>query len=755
MKSFFLTLVVVTICVFANAQDYFIKNYDNSTTRTHSLIATTDSCYVMAGVDHSDDLFIFKTDRFGDTLWLSTYGGTQTEDAVDLTESSSGGYLVAGTTSSLGAGGDDVFLTHFDQQGNVTWSKTYGSSNDDQALSVISTSDGGFLVSGKGSSNNAGAWLLKIDASGIIQWEYSYANIDLSIGDNIIQTNDGGYAMIGKSGANLKMLRLDASGLYLWARQVSGSWQPGVQGFGILEMSNGNLLLYGDEQGARLNIFSMMISSTGNYLWGKTFRQSPSSFDRVQSALETADGGVVLSTVFETSLGLMKLSATGVKEWSYYYNGPETSSQNYDYKGRLAYNWVGGYALNSDTECSIVSTDSLGRVPCYGYQIENLSSTTNANLSSSNSAPSVTTSASSDITNWASDGHTLTLFEVNNFPSVTPTTVADDCTGSGSITLSVSGGNSPYQAVWTSSCTGLMCSNLNSGTEQVTVIDNSGCSVTESITVPHTATPHDLCITTVDSTSQFVTVRWEVPALNHITDFNIYRMVNGTPTLQGTVPFGDPGVYNDMSATVIPNQSPYEYVITALDTCGYESDYSQTHSTMWCYVQAITSNSTTIEWTDYQAASVDYFRIYRDTLANGDWELIDSVTVQNYTDNYYSSSCLYRVEAVFTTPCMVGIETYTTSLSNSASVQNVGINKEPSFSFTLSPNPVNSKLNITSPSFTQSAELWIVDLHGRVLKSQLIDSETVTIDVHELPSGFYYVRVRQNELMGVQKFIKQ
>ena len=69
-----------------------------------------------------------------------------------------------------------------DANGNVTWQKTYGgSSGDDCAHSIQQTSDGGFIVAGATSSYGAGSfdyWVLKLDANGNIIWQKTYGGSD-------------------------------------------------------------------------------------------------------------------------------------------------------------------------------------------------------------------------------------------------------------------------------------------------------------------------------------------------------------------------------------------------------------------------------------------------------------------------------------------------------------------------------------------------------------------------------------------------
>lgn len=77
--------------------------------------------------------------------WAKTYGGASSDTAQSIQQTSDGGYIVAGWTSSFGAGNDDAWVLKLDPSGDVVWQKTYGGANNDYAYSIQQTSDGGYI----------------------------------------------------------------------------------------------------------------------------------------------------------------------------------------------------------------------------------------------------------------------------------------------------------------------------------------------------------------------------------------------------------------------------------------------------------------------------------------------------------------------------------------------------------------------------------------------------------------------------------
>ncbi len=110
-----------------------------------------------------------KTDSFGGSQWNQTYGGSYDEIASALIQTSDGGYALAGLTGSYGVGNIDFWLVKTDSSGNMQWSQTYGGSDDDEAYSLVQTSDGGYVLAGFTASYGAGsydAFLVKTDSLG-------------------------------------------------------------------------------------------------------------------------------------------------------------------------------------------------------------------------------------------------------------------------------------------------------------------------------------------------------------------------------------------------------------------------------------------------------------------------------------------------------------------------------------------------------------------------------------------------------------
>jgi hypothetical protein len=165
------------------------------------------------------DIFLIKTDASGNIIWAKTYGGTGRDGALSVQQTSDGGYIVAGWTDSFGADSFDVFLIKTDANGNIIWAKTYGGTGEDYAFSVQQTSEGGYIVAGYTTSFGAGysdAFLVKTDANGNIIWAKTYGGISYDLASSVQQTSDGGYIVAGWTlsfgAGDIFLIKTDANG---------------------------------------------------------------------------------------------------------------------------------------------------------------------------------------------------------------------------------------------------------------------------------------------------------------------------------------------------------------------------------------------------------------------------------------------------------------------------------------------------------------------------------------------------------------
>jgi hypothetical protein len=122
--------------------------------------------YVITGRTESEGpdkkAFLMKTDLKGKKLWEKVYGEDSTGISLQLTADQ--GFILAGHIETKDSG-RDVWLIKTDASGNEQWDMRLGGLGQDMATSVVESSDGGYVVAGITSSYGAGAedaWMAKV-----------------------------------------------------------------------------------------------------------------------------------------------------------------------------------------------------------------------------------------------------------------------------------------------------------------------------------------------------------------------------------------------------------------------------------------------------------------------------------------------------------------------------------------------------------------------------------------------------------------
>ncbi len=237
--------------------------------------------------------------------WNKTFGGRFEDIANSVLQTSDGGYVFAGGTTSYGNGLADVWLVKTDANGNMQWSKTFGGTGFDKAYSVQRTSDSGYVIAGITNSSGNGefdAWLIKTDAGGNMQWDRTFGGTNNDGVFSVQQTSDGGYILAGETwsyGAgyvNAWLIKTDASGNELLSRTFGGADFDAV--FSVRQTSDGGFILAGEtwSYGAGYNDAWLVKISSGAGTRTITVDDSGGAdYTKIQDAIDNAsDGDTIL-----------------------------------------------------------------------------------------------------------------------------------------------------------------------------------------------------------------------------------------------------------------------------------------------------------------------------------------------------------------------------------------------------------------------------------------------------------------------------
>lgn len=198
-----------------------------------------DGTYIITGETENarhcctrNDAFLMKITEDGQVKWSKTYGGRGDDEGNDVQLYFRGeGYVMAGATTSFGAGGSDGWILAVDRDGNTIWSRVYGGGLNDGFNGLVQTSNWDIAATGYTNSYNIfriltnDLWLVRTNSSGNVLFSYHYGGDRDEVGNAIIDAPSrdadlqdlviAGYTTTISPKAEAYLLRVDANGNYI------------------------------------------------------------------------------------------------------------------------------------------------------------------------------------------------------------------------------------------------------------------------------------------------------------------------------------------------------------------------------------------------------------------------------------------------------------------------------------------------------------------------------------------------------------
>lgn len=275
---------------------------------TYSVVVTTDQGYILAGETNSMgsgnfDIYIIKTDSLGDSIWTRTFGGSNVDRAKSVLQTAQGDYLIVGGTNSSGAGELDLCILYINCNGDSIWWKNYGGSLNDFGFCISPTNDNCFIITGYTESMGAGQkdlYLVKISSTGDTLWSKSYGGLDDDYGYSVHRTQDNGFivcghtASFGNGDIDVYLIKTDSTGDSVWTKTYGGSYCDFGQS--VHQTTDGGYLIsgYTDSYGmGGYDAFIIKTNSYGDTLWTRIYGES--GMDVVRASEFTDDGGFIFA----------------------------------------------------------------------------------------------------------------------------------------------------------------------------------------------------------------------------------------------------------------------------------------------------------------------------------------------------------------------------------------------------------------------------------------------------------------------------
>lgn len=324
----------------------------------------------VTGYHGNGDAWLVKTDTAGNLIWQKTIGGSLSDgiQRVLKTNDNSGYFLAGGTLSSDGdisnnsyPGTNNFWIIRTDNSLNILWDKVYGGTGTDQLINIDGADDGGLICTGYSTSANGNisinyggwdSWILKLDENGNVEWDFSIGTTGQDVSHAIIQTVDGGYlagssSLIEEQGnigctphswqSEAVIYKLNSNGIEQWHKCYGGTGHDGINS--LIEVGDGYLIAGtgssadGDLEGSgwhgESDFWIIKIDFNGSIIWQKCF--GGSNTETPTKIIHTIDDGFIILGMtysfdgdisfnpsldsFRPSIWITKISESGELLW--------------------------------------------------------------------------------------------------------------------------------------------------------------------------------------------------------------------------------------------------------------------------------------------------------------------------------------------------------------------------------------------------------------------------------------------------------
>lgn len=333
-----LTLVIFIFISNTILAQGWIKTYEDlfNGRSGHSVHQTLDGGYITAGTINFEDIaqiFLLKTDELGNEQWYQTYDDFYNVEHLQIT--SDGGFIIVGWTLQLGIEGSyDIYILKTDEFGNQQWYQTFSTINTDWARDIQQTSDGGYIVCGGYPTNFNGheAWLIKTDSNGNEIWSKIFGGNENDAANSVKQTSDNGFIIAGSTrsfdnveDSDVWLFKIDENGDELWSKTFGN---PGTDesALNMQFTSDGGYIIFGevDSPENEKELLLIKLDSEANEQWTKTYGGTEKEF--AEQVQQTSDGGyIMIGSTFSFSTNpqfndnncyLIKVDEQGNEQWS-------------------------------------------------------------------------------------------------------------------------------------------------------------------------------------------------------------------------------------------------------------------------------------------------------------------------------------------------------------------------------------------------------------------------------------------------------
>lgn len=180
-----------------------LKNFNKAV----SILKTPQDGYVVGGYTQNGKMLIHKLDKDGNTIFTKIFGTKNYNKMSKLVLLQDESILAIGTSFTsrdsydpiftTGLGKTDIFVTKFSKDGQLLWSKKYGTIYDDKGVDAVQTDNGSIMLLAQTKyENKSYMTILHITENGDKIWLKEYDSGEKTTPHKILKTRSGNFIIL-------------------------------------------------------------------------------------------------------------------------------------------------------------------------------------------------------------------------------------------------------------------------------------------------------------------------------------------------------------------------------------------------------------------------------------------------------------------------------------------------------------------------------------------------------------------------------
>lgn len=187
------------------------------------------------GAQETGEAFVTKIDTNGAPAWTQLFGGPDEDEAMAIAVDGSGnayvgGYTSGGVVADSDRGQRDAFVRKLDSSGTTSWTRQFGSTENDFVFAARVDGSGNLYVAGSTAGEVGGpgegspeAFVRKFDAGGATSWTHHAGNASYGYGFALAIDGKDDVYLVGSTSSgeeDVYVRKLDASGAAQWTKEI-------------------------------------------------------------------------------------------------------------------------------------------------------------------------------------------------------------------------------------------------------------------------------------------------------------------------------------------------------------------------------------------------------------------------------------------------------------------------------------------------------------------------------------------------------